>query len=151
MSEGPPPRLRPVRRLADFDWEALRAAARAEGCGGLERLLAELGEEGARDRRAGLWAIAAGGRAVAAAGVAPEPCPGWLGAARLWAIYVHPDHRGRGFGHRLLARILRHLRGRFRRLTARVEDRPTASFLEHHGFVPLDDACVSHFRLVGKG
>ena len=147
MSEGPSPRLLPVRRLSDFEWERLRAAARGEGCEELEGVLARFGGE---DREAGLWVFSASREVRAVAGVGPESCPGWLGAARLLVIYVHPDHRGQGFGHRLLARILRHLRGRARTLTARVADRPSASFLEHHGFVPLKDACVSHFRLVGK-
>ncbi len=148
MSEGPSPRLLPVRRLLDFEWERLLAAARGEGCGELEGVLARLGGEG--EGAEGFWAFSASREVLAVAGVGPEPCPGGWGAARLYVIYVHPDHRGRGLGHRLLARVLRHLRGRARRLTARVGDRPTASFLEHHGFVPLGDACVSHFRLVGK-
>jgi len=147
---APRPRLLPVHRRAGYDWYELLEADRAEGTGLVVRLLEELDDEEARDEGAGLWAFVVSGRALAAAGVRREPCRDLMYAARVVGIYVHPDHRGRGYGQRLFARILRHARGRFRRLTARAEGEDAAGFLEHHGFVPFEHPCVSHFRLVGK-
>ncbi len=114
------------------------------------RLLAELAGKGEREE-VRLWALARAKRVLAAAGVRREPCPdlSLFHAARIVGIYVHPELRGQGYGHRLLGRLLRHARGRFRRLTARAESEAAAGFLEHHGFVPLDHPCISHFRLVG--
>ena len=115
------------------------------------KLLAEFADEGGQEG-VWLWALVRAKRVLAAAGVRREPCRdlSLFHAARIVGIYVHPDHRERGYGERLFARILRHAQGRFRRLTARAGSETAAGFLEHHGFVPLDHPCVSHFRLVGK-
>ncbi len=150
MSEGPAPRLLPVHRSDDYDWRELLRLSRLEGHGWVEAMIEGLGDEGARDRRAGLWVVARRGYPLAVGGVDLEPCTGFFPAARLVGIYVHPASRGRGYGQRLLGRVLRHVRGRFARLTARAEGKEAAGFLEHHGFVPLEHPCISHFRPVGK-
>lgn len=150
MSGGTTPRLLPVRRQGDYDWRELLRLSRREGHAWVQAMVEELGDEEARDPRAGLWVVVQKGYPLAVGGVDLEVCTGLLPAARLVGIYVHPASRGRGHGQRLLGRILRHLRGRFARLTARAGGKEAAGFLEHHGFVPLDHPCVTHFRPVGR-
>ncbi len=149
--EGPGrPRLRPVRDWEGFDWEPLWVASRAEGDGTLEALAALFAQGRLAAPKGGLWVFEARRRVYGAVGVTPEPAREFFDAGRVVGPYVHPEHRGRGYGQRLLARVLRHARGTLRRLTARAETEEARAFLEHHGFVPIDHPDLSHFRLVGK-
>lgn len=144
------PRLYQPRSPNRFDWTPLLFAARAEGCREVEEVVVGLMERGGlSDAREGLWVLAEASEVVGAGGIFLDPCPDLFGAGRIGLFYLVPKWRGKGHAGRLLRRILRHAPGRFRRVTA-VAEGDFASFLEHHGFVPMTHPCVSHFRPVGR-
>jgi len=144
------PRLHQPRAPSRFDWTPLLFAARAEGCPEVERTVAELMLKGGlADPREGLWVLAEASEVVGAGALFLDPCPDLWGAGRIGLFYLVPKWRGKGHAGRLLRRMLRHAKGRFRRVTAAAEG-AFAGFLEHHGFVPFSHPCVSHFRPVGR-
>ena len=109
-----------------------------------EDLTEELTDDGVDPTR-DTWAVWDGERLVAFGGVRVSPTLGHDGTARAWFLGgVHPDHRGRGIGRRLVAQ----LEARGRELTAERhpgqpavfvsdagrEDSSSAALLRHRGY-----------------
>lgn len=136
--------LAPLHELPS-DFGALRDLSVREGFGMLPRLERQWAE-GKRFQRPGeiLLGGFADGQLVAVGGLTQTQNSDTL---RVRRVYVHPDFRRQGLGHRLMQALIRHAESLpVRELELFTDTEAGAQFYESLGFVPVAEEGTTHRR-----
>jgi GNAT superfamily N-acetyltransferase len=119
------------------DVDELLTPSREEGHDLVERFVAGWESGCNRFDRSGEVFLEArlAGRLVALGGLNRDPYLEDRSVGRIRHVYVHPDARGAGVGRLLVAALLEHARGHFRRVRLRAGPEGAAGFYLALGFV----------------